>query len=92
MYVFVSCLPWHGEAGDWEQAARIAEEAGAEVVLGDWASEEEHRRFALGHMGPRVCQAQSQTPCAVVQSVLRQQGREALEVSHDQCESDHRAP
>src|SRR3990172_1050964 len=44
---FVSRTPWHGDAGDWEAAVRIAETAGAEVVLGDWASEDEHRRAAL---------------------------------------------
>jgi len=50
VFAFVSRVPWHGAAGDWEQAARIAEEAGAEVVLGDWPSEEEHRRFALAYL------------------------------------------
>ncbi len=53
VFAFVSCLPWHGEAGDWERAARIAEEAGAEVVLGDWPSEEDHRRFALAYLAEK---------------------------------------
>ena len=53
VFAFVSGWPWHGAAGDWEQAARIAEEARAEVVPGDWPSEEEHRRFALAYLAEK---------------------------------------
>ena len=28
VFAFVSRFPWHGEAGDWEQAARTAEGIG----------------------------------------------------------------
>jgi len=49
VFALVSRLPWHGEAGDWERAARTAEEAGAEVVLGDCNNEADHRRAALAH-------------------------------------------
>ena len=45
-FVFVSSLPWHGEAGDWERAASAATEAGAEVVLGEWPAEILHRQGA----------------------------------------------
>ncbi len=44
---FVSKIPWHGEPGDWELSASIAREAGAEVMLGEWASEDEHRQAAI---------------------------------------------
>jgi GT2 family glycosyltransferase/Tfp pilus assembly protein PilF len=49
-HVFVSRLPWGDMPGDWERCARIAAEAGAEVVVGDWASEQEHRAAALAHL------------------------------------------
>jgi len=44
--LLVSRVPWHGPVGDWEGAVAIAEAAGSEVVLGEWRSEEEHRRAA----------------------------------------------
>lgn len=47
IHVYVSKVPWHGHPGDWEAAKAIAEELGAEVVLGEWRSEAEHRRFVL---------------------------------------------
>ncbi len=43
---FVSRTPWHDEPGDWESAADGARAAGAQVVLGDWRSEVEHRLAA----------------------------------------------
>jgi GT2 family glycosyltransferase/tetratricopeptide (TPR) repeat protein len=45
-FAFVSKVPWHGIPGDWQKAADVATEAGAEVILGEWHSEEEHRRAA----------------------------------------------
>ena len=50
VFAFVSRVPWHDQPGDWEAAAQIAQEAGAEVVLGDWRSELEHRQFALSYL------------------------------------------
>ena len=50
VFAFVSRVPWHDQPGDWEAAARVAQEAGAEVVLGDWHSEVEHRQFALAYL------------------------------------------
>lgn len=44
--VYVSRVPWSGLPGDWERVARLAQDAGAQVVLGDWASENEHRKAA----------------------------------------------
>ena len=43
----ISRKAWNGTDGDWEKTAREAELAGAEVVLGDWINESEHRRQAL---------------------------------------------
>ncbi|MCO5297210.1 MAG: glycosyltransferase [Fimbriimonadaceae bacterium] len=40
-------MPWHGEAGDWQGAAAIVEAAGGTVIVGDWRSEDDHRRAAL---------------------------------------------
>ena len=45
--VLVSQSSWHGAAGKWECCARIADECGAEVILGEWRSELEHRQAAL---------------------------------------------
>src|SRR5258708_6123849 len=45
--VFVSCVPWNDQPGDWESAAETARSAGAEVVLGDWTSELSHRQAAF---------------------------------------------
>lgn len=47
VHVFVSRLPWHGEPGDWEEAKRQSEQAGAEVHLGEWGDEASHRAAAL---------------------------------------------
>src|SRR5579862_8627864 len=43
VFAFVSKTPWHDASGDWEHAAEVAREAGAEVLLGEWRSELEHR-------------------------------------------------
>ncbi len=43
---FVSRSSWNGTKGDWEKVAIEAERAGAEVVLGDWDNETDHRRAA----------------------------------------------
>jgi hypothetical protein len=51
--VFVSRLAWNGSTGDWERAAEAAESAGAEVVIGEWPGESEHRGFALAEMKRR---------------------------------------
>lgn len=44
--VAVSRVDWCGHEGDWRATEGIALEAGAEVFLGAWASEEEHRAAA----------------------------------------------
>ena len=47
VFAFVSRVHWHDQPGDWQAAAQVAQDAGAEVVLGEWRSELEHRQFAL---------------------------------------------
>ena len=47
VFVFVSRLPWHDQPGDWEAAAAVAREAGAEVIFGEWTSELTHRQAAF---------------------------------------------
>ncbi len=54
VFAFVSRVPWHDQPGDWEGAAEIARGAGAELVLGDWTSELEHRKAAFAWLGSRV--------------------------------------
>ena len=49
-FVFVSRIPWHGKAGDWQKTVEVAKSAGAEVVLGDWGSELAHRQAAREHL------------------------------------------
>ena len=49
VFAFISRVPWHDQPGDWQTAAQIAQDAGAEVVLGEWRSELEHRQFALAY-------------------------------------------
>ena len=44
VFVFVSRMPWNDKPGDWEAAAEVARQAGAEVVIGDWPQEREHRQ------------------------------------------------
>src|SRR5579862_492062 len=41
VFAFISRTPCHDAPGDWEHAAEVAREAGAEVVLGEWRSEPE---------------------------------------------------
>ncbi|HZH99152.1 MAG TPA: CmcI family methyltransferase, partial [Fimbriimonadaceae bacterium] len=53
LIVFASRTPWHGTPGDWERCVTEASEAGAEAVLGDWHSEDEHRRHALRELRKR---------------------------------------
>ena len=55
MFAFVSRVPWHDQPGDWQTAAQIASDAGAEVVLGEWRSELEHRQFALAYLREHGC-------------------------------------
>ncbi len=43
---FVSRTSWNATPGDWERVVREAEHAGAEVILGDWNNETDHRREA----------------------------------------------
>ncbi len=50
VFVFVSRVPWHNVAGNWEHTAELAKEVGAEVVLGDWNSELSHRQVARDHL------------------------------------------
>ena len=45
--VAVSRCDWQGQIGAWEASKAIAESLGAEVVLGDWPNESEHRQAAL---------------------------------------------
>lgn len=51
--VFVSRCAWDGSVGDYETTVKVAEDEGAEVVLGDWSSESEHRTAALNEMAAR---------------------------------------
>lgn len=44
---FVNQKAWNGEKGDWQRCADAAKEAGAEVILGSWEDETDHRRFAF---------------------------------------------
>ncbi len=53
VFCFVSRVPWADEPGDWEQTARIATDAGAEVVLGEWRSELDHRLGAVDALKER---------------------------------------
>ena len=46
---YVNKRAWHGDNGDWERAAQTARDAGAEVVLGEWKDEAEHRTFSASH-------------------------------------------
>ncbi len=50
VFAFVSRVPWNSTEGEWEAAALAAREAGAEVVVGDWPSELEHRQAARKHL------------------------------------------
>ncbi len=50
---YVSRLAWNGSAGEWEKTAEVAQAAGAEVVLGEWADESLHRQTALADMRSR---------------------------------------
>src|SRR5579862_5122928 len=50
VFAFVSKVPWHDQPGDWEHAAEVARQAGAEVVLGEWRSEVEHRLAAFAYI------------------------------------------
>ncbi|MCC6685432.1 MAG: glycosyltransferase [Fimbriimonadaceae bacterium] len=49
-FVFISKVDWTGKEGDWKKTIQIAEEAGAEVVIGEWDDETSHRRAALQHL------------------------------------------
>lgn len=40
----VSEHPWSGLAGDWQASVQVAKACGAEVIVGSWTSELEHRR------------------------------------------------
>ncbi|MCH7903466.1 MAG: glycosyltransferase [Armatimonadetes bacterium] len=53
VFVFVSRLSRCGEPGDWEEAAAIAAGAGAEVIEGEWVSEDEHKRAAIAELKSR---------------------------------------
>ncbi len=50
VFAFVSRVPWNSSEGEWEAAGLAAREAGAEVVLGDWSSELEHRQATREHL------------------------------------------
>ena len=43
----ISRRAWSGEDGNYEKVVEEAKEAGAEVILGDWTSESEHRKEAM---------------------------------------------
>jgi GT2 family glycosyltransferase/tetratricopeptide (TPR) repeat protein len=43
----VSRRAWSGESGNWEKVVEVAQQAGAEVILGDWTNETDHRREAI---------------------------------------------
>lgn len=49
-FIFVNKLPFFGEAGNWQHTAKVAEAAGATVVVGEWHGEIEHRTAAREHL------------------------------------------
>ncbi|HEY3783569.1 MAG TPA: glycosyltransferase [Fimbriimonadaceae bacterium] len=51
--VFVSRIGWDGTSGDWNKCVRIARDAGAEIVVGDWHDESDHRRSAQAELKSR---------------------------------------
>ncbi|MBS1722987.1 MAG: glycosyltransferase [Armatimonadetes bacterium] len=51
--VFVSKTPWNGRAGDWKKAVEASTTAGAEVLVGEWASESDQRKAALAEATAR---------------------------------------
>jgi len=46
-YAFVGQQPWNGPVGDWKRTVKVAKEAGAEVVTGEWPNERDHRIACL---------------------------------------------
>ena len=50
---FVNQKAWNGEPGDWQKCADAAGSVGAEVILGEWQDETEHRRFAMAEAKKR---------------------------------------
>ncbi len=50
IFAFISKTAWHGEHGDWKASEKIAKNAGATVVLGEWFSESEHRQAAIRYL------------------------------------------
>ncbi len=44
---FINQKAWDGSVGDWQKCAEEAKRARAEVILGEWSDESEHRRFAM---------------------------------------------
>ena len=50
LFLFLSRLPWHGRAGDWQAAAAVAESLGLTTIIGDWNSELAQRQVAIEHL------------------------------------------
>ncbi|HVT12594.1 MAG TPA: glycosyltransferase [Fimbriimonadaceae bacterium] len=50
---FISRVAWDGSPGAWQCCAEVASSLGAEVVLGDWPTEELHRGSALSALRER---------------------------------------
>ncbi|HMS55782.1 MAG TPA: tetratricopeptide repeat protein [Fimbriimonadaceae bacterium] len=44
--VAISKVDWNGVEGNWKESERLAIDAGADVFLGEWTSEENHRAGA----------------------------------------------
>src|SRR6266545_2883526 len=43
VHCFVSTVAWHACSGRWKDAVQLLRELGANVVMGEWHSEIEHR-------------------------------------------------
>jgi GT2 family glycosyltransferase/tetratricopeptide (TPR) repeat protein len=65
---FVNKRPWYGGPGDWRRAAETARRSGAEVVVGEWQDEAEHRTCSM-----KECLARG------VRKILVQDGDEVIE-------------
>ena len=49
-FLFLSRLPWHGRAGDWQSAAAVAESLGLITTIGDWGTELSQRQAVIEHL------------------------------------------
>ncbi len=50
VFCFVSRVAWDGTVGDWEKSRECAQSAGAQVIEGEWLSEDEQRTFGYQYV------------------------------------------